>query len=332
MREKSSPSTSPNEYDIAVVIPAYNAEMHLEQVVLGLPEYINRVIIVDDYSQDATLTIARRLAEQSPRITVLHHDTNLGVGGAMLTGYEAAMRAGADIMIKMDSDAQMDPLHIPLLLNALINGKADYAKGNRFVHSRNLSSMPLVRRIGNIGLSFLTKLASGYWNIFDPTNGYTALWSDVYRNLDREKIAPRFFFEISLLLELGLLQAVVKDVYIPAVYGKEKSSLSEADSLLRFPIPLLQGFFNRIVIQYFIRDFTAFSLLTIIGLLGSLFGLFYGIYSWVKSSLAGVATLTGTVMVAVIPLILGMQFLLQALILDIQNVPRSPIHQDKTFQ
>ncbi|MCE1254227.1 MAG: glycosyltransferase family 2 protein [Anaerolineae bacterium] len=316
-------------HKIAVIIPAYNAEKHLEKVVNGIPSWINQIFIIEDCSKDNTLEVANTLGIQSERIIVICHEKNQGVGGAMITGYDAACLAGADILIKMDSDNQMNPAYLPQLLETLMQGPADYVKGNRFVHSRSLTAMPLIRRIGNIGLSFLTKLASGYWNIFDPSNGYTAIWSDVYQNMQKENIAPRFFFETSMLLELGLIQAVTKDVYIPARYGDEKSSLSELDVLIKFPIPLLKSFLNRIVTQYFIRDFTALSILTIMGLFGSVFGFCFGIYHWIKSTITGIPTLTGTVMVAVIPLILGIQFLLQALILDIQNVPKIPLHQQK---
>ncbi len=330
MNSNCHPPEASQSYKIALIIPAYNAEKHLEQVVNGIPDWINQIVIVDDCSQDDTLQIANRLSEQFNRIKVVHHEKNRGVGGAMLSGYETASQDGADILIKMDSDNQMDPAYLPCLLDALIRTPADYVKGNRFVHSRNLSAMPLKRRIGNIGLSFMTKLASGYWNIFDPSNGYTAIWSDVYLSMQKENIAQRFFFETSMLLELGLIQAVVKDVYIPAYYADEKSTLSEFEAFLKFPLPLLKGFFNRFITQYFIRDFTALSLLLITGLFGSIFGLCFGMYHLNKSNHTGIPTVTGTVMVAVIPLILGIQFILQALILDIQNVPKTPIHQERS--
>lgn len=317
---------------IAVIIPAFKAALHLEKVVQGLPRQVETVIIVDDASPDDTFAVAQDLAQRFPRVVAIRHEKNQGVGGAMLTGYNAALRRGAEIMVKMDSDGQMNPEYLPAFIDTLQRGKADYAKGNRFMHYRNLSKMPFTRRIGNIGLSFLTKLASGYWNVFDPTNGYTAIWSDVFRCLDQEKIARRYFFETSMLLELGLNQVVVRDIYIPAVYRDENSSLSELDALLRFPFLLFRGFLKRIMIQYFIRDFTAVSILLLTGFACLFFGISFGFSSWNRSSHLGIPTLAGTVMIAVMPFILGVQFLLQALLLDIQNVPTFPIHRQDVFQ
>jgi len=310
---------------IAVVIPAYKAEQHLTGVIASISARVQHIVVVEDCSPDRTAEVAAALTD--PRIHLVHHTSNQGVGGAMLTGYETAASLGADIMVKMDSDGQMDPAHLPVLLEPLMRGEADYVKGNRFMHLRSLKNMPFKRRIGNIGLSFITKLATGYWSIFDPTNGFTALRTDVYRLLRQENISRRYFFEISMLLELGLVRAVVKDVYLPSRYGSETSSLSEWDALVKFPWKLLAGFLRRIMIEYFIRDFSALSLFLLAGLTGSLFGLVFGISRWYKSFQTGMPTNAGTVMVAVIPFILGIQFLLQTVILDIQNTPRDPIYQ-----
>jgi dolichol-phosphate mannosyltransferase len=319
----SNSALLPN-YNIAVVIPAYKAQGKIAAVLTALPAFIDTIVVVDDCSPDATAEIVKDIPD--PRIHCLQLEQNQGVGGAMLAGYQKAIDLGAHILVKMDSDDQMDPHYLPTILQTLVTGKADYVKGNRFMHLRSLTSMPRQRRIGNIGLSFLTKLASGYWNIFDPTNGYTAIWSDVFANLDQHHLARRFFFETSLLIELGLTRAVVKDVYIPARYNNEKSTLSEIEAFFKFPIPLLQGCLKRILIQYFIRDFSALSLFLITGLAASLFGTVFGGYHWIRSIQTGIPTLTGTVMVAVLPFILGIQFLLQALVMDIQNVPKSPLH------
>jgi hypothetical protein len=185
--------------------------------------------------------------------------------------------------------------------------------------------MPCIRRIGNTGLSFLTKLASGYWHIFDPTNGYTAIHAFVLSFLRPSNIDRRYFFETSMLIELGVARAVVKDVYIPAKYADQASSLSEIHSLLIFPWKLAQGFFRRIAVQYFVRDFTTVSMLLSVGLPSVAFGLAFGVYHWVSSAANGIPTNTGTVMISVLPVILGVQFILQALALDIQNAPSTPL-------
>lgn len=179
--------------------------------------------------------------------------------------------------------------------------------------------------MGNIGLSFLSKLSSGYWTIFDPTNGFTAISSVMARMIDQESIHPRYFFETSMLLELGLLRAVVQDIDLPAIYGNEKSSLSEFDSLFKFPGLLIKGFIKRFFIQYLVRDFSAVTLFTVMGLPMVLFGFIFGIVHWVISIKTGYPATTGTVMLAVLPFILGSQFLLQALVMDIQNVPRNNV-------
>jgi hypothetical protein len=184
--------------------------------------------------------------------------------------------------------------------------------------------------VGNIGLSFLAKLASGYWSIFDPTNGYLALHAAVFPLLDRSRISQRFFFEHSLLLELGLQRAVVRDVYMPARYDDKVSHLSEWRSLLGFPPRLLRGLMRRVILLYFVRDFTAVSLFLLAGLAETAFGLAWGAYHWSLSARTGVPATTGTVMLAVLPLIVGIQQLLQSLVMDIQNEPKEPLQCSAT--
>jgi hypothetical protein len=167
----------------------------------------------------------------------------------------------------------------------------------------------------------LTKAASGYWNIFDPTNGYTAIGADALRALEFGRLSRRYFFETSMLLELGLQRLVVKDVYIPAIYGNEKSALSPAKSLFQFPPRLLRGMLRRIFYLYFLRDFTAVTVFLLAGGISVVFGALWGAYHWWKSSQLQVPASTGTVMIAILPLIMGLQFLLQAVVMDIQNTP-----------
>lgn len=312
---------------IAVVVPAFRAREHIRNVLKGIPRFVTLVIVVDDCSPDLLCEVVEEVRAADPRILLIKHHKNEGVGGAMLTGYLAALNAGANIIVKMDADGQMDPRYISDLIAPIVEGKADYAKGNRFLHPRSLVSMPLIRRIGNIGLSFLAKLASGYWSIFDPTNGYTAIHAAALRYLDLDRIDRRFFFESSMLIELGMIRAIVRDVYIPALYNGENSSLSEAHSLVSFPGKLLAGFLRRIMIQYFVRDFTAISLLIVAAVPSIAFGLVFGFANWAHSAHTNVPTNTGTVMIAILPLILGVQFLLQALTLDVQDSPKMPLQK-----
>lgn len=309
---------------VAVVIPAYKEEQRIEEVVRDVPAWVDHIVVVDDASPDATFQRAK--AVNDPRLVVLRHSQNQGVGGATMTGFAKALELGADVFVKMDGDGQMDPAGLPALLEPIKRGQADYVKGNRFLHLRELPRMPLIRRLGNIGLSFLAKLASGYWSVFDPTNGYVAIHAGVVPILDQSRVSKRFFFEHSMLLELGLQRAVVRDVYLPARYGAKVSHLSEFKSLVQFPLQLLRGLMRRVVLLYFVRDFTAVSLFLLSGTAETVFGLLWGLYHWYLSARTGIPATTGTVMIAVLPLLLGIQQLLQALVMDIQNEPRDPIH------
>lgn len=312
-----------NKKTVSVVIPAYNASKSIEAVIHSIPEWIDQIIVVDDNSNDRTAQIIENL--ENPRLTLVQHEKNLGVGGAVKTGYCKAIKMGCDVIVKLDSDGQMDPYYIPLLVNPIINSTADYCKGNRFLHSQDLMRMPKIRRIGNIGLSFLTKAASGYWNIFDPTNGYTAISAQVIRTLNFKNLANRFFFETSMLIELYLSRAVVKDISIPAIYKDEQSHLSETKSFFEFSLKLIKGFFKRIKITYFLMDFNAVSALLLFGSVGCLFGIVWGILNWIISAQTGTPASTGTIMLSVVPVILGFQFLLQALMIDTQNIPKEVI-------
>jgi len=200
-------------------------------------------------------------------------------------------------------------------------------KGNRFYHTRNIAQMPPMRRAGNMALSFMTKMASGYWNVFDPTNGYLAIDAQVFQELDQERIHPRYFFESSMLVELNLARAVVTEVTMPAHYAGEKSSLSLGRVLLEFPGLLVRGFVRRIWFQYFVLDFSVGSLLMVLGALMTLFGAVWGGIWWRNSILTGRTASTGTVMLAALPLILGFELLLQALIFDVQNTPRAMVER-----
>jgi len=311
---------------IAVIIPMYNAQDHIVDVLRGIPSFVRTIIVVDDASPDDSAARVQQLAD--PRVRLVRHSRNQGVGGAMLTGYQTAIKCGAEILVKMDSDDQMDPAFLLPLIAPILRGEADCAKGNRFLHARELSAMPLQRRIGNIGLSFLTKMATGYWNIFDPTNGYTAIHAIVFPLLNLASIDRRYFFESSMLLELGLVRAVVQDVSIPARYAGEKSHLSEWKSLLQFPPRLVAGFLRRLWVQYFLRDFGVFSVFLVSGSALFAFGAIFGAYHWwLYAWQFRVASPTGTIMLSVLPIILGVQLLLQAIVLDVQNVPSKPLQK-----
>ncbi len=322
--QKSVTKVFETDLNIVVVIPCYNVEKTIACVVADIPSYVRWVVLVDDASRDQTTEIIDSL--KSERIRVIHLPENQGVGGVTTRGYEEALALGADVIVKVDGDGQMDPAYLIPLIAPILMNRADYTKGNRFLHAEQIKSMPLIRRIGNAGLSFLTKAASGYWDIFDPTNGYTAIHASIVPLLDTNKLQRRYFFESSMLIQLGIIRAVIQDVQIPAKYQEEVSSLSEWKALFEFPPRLLAGFLRRVLIQYFVRDFGVFSMLLVSGLGFSAFGLLFGIYHWYFSSVTATIASTGTVMIAVLPLILGSQLLIQSMIEDMQNIPKEPLH------
>jgi hypothetical protein len=218
----------------------------------------------------------------------------------------------------------MDPAHIPALVTPLLEGKADYAKGNRFRDFESLRRMPLIRRIGNLGLSFLTKAATGYWNCFDPTNGYFAVRAEILAKLPLERIDRRYFFETSMLANLYLLDAFILDVPMPARYRGERSSMSIWRVLAEFPAKLLATLLRRLLLRYFLFDFSMVSVYLLTGLPLILFGLIFGSLKWIQYLQLGVPAPTGTVILPTLALILGIQILLSAIELDMNAAPKSP--------
>jgi len=313
---------------IAVVIPAYRVARHIEKVLAGVPDFVERIIVVDDAGPDDTAARVERLSD--PRITLIRHDANRGVGGAMKSGFVEAIDSGMDIVVKMDGDDQMDPAAMGRLLAPLIAGRADMAKGNRYQDFASLKKMPTIRIIGNAGLTFLIKMASGYWSMFDPTNGYFAIRTGTLARMSMNRLPDRYFFESGFLVQLGIIGAVVEDVAIPARYGDEESSLSVSRTLFEFPPRLIWGMMRRVFWRYFVYDFSAVSLFLLTGFPLLIGGAWYGYHGWMAGIRAGKPATAGTVMLAAMPLIIGFQLLIQALVVDIQNVPRTPLSTPDT--
>jgi dolichol-phosphate mannosyltransferase len=307
---------------IAVVIPCYNVTKHIEEVVQGLPEFITWIIAVNDCSKDNTDAILFKLAQRNKKLVYLKHEINQGVGAAMITGYKKSLELNADLIIKMDGDGQMDPSNIQMLIKPLTEDKADFTKANRFRDFKALRAMPMSRRIGNIGLSFLIKASSGYWNIFDPTNGYTAIKSETLSGIDFNKIHNRYYFETSFLIELYYNNAVIIDVPMKARYGDEVSGLSRTKTLLEFPPRLFLALVKRIILKYFLFDFNIASLYILCGTPIFLFGVIFGLINYVKYVPSHIAAPTGTVVIPTLLIILGFQLLLSAISYDINNFPK----------
>lgn len=313
-----------NEYKIAVAIPYYNSSKQICLVVSKLPDYIHTVIIVDDKSQEIIdkTSIEAALNKQT-QLVFLQNEVNLGVGGASKKGFQYAVDNNFDFVIKVDSDDQMDTSFIPELLQPLIKNKAEMAKGNRFRDLNSLKKMPLTRRIGNLFLSFLTKIATGYWNNFDPTNGFIAIKTATLTQIDFSKLSNRYFFETSLIAQLYFVKARIKDVAMPAIYADEKSSMKVWKMPIIFSTSLFKVFIKRIVKEYFLYDFNIASLYLIIGFPLFIFGVVYGIYNWIYYSSIHILAPTGTIMLVTLSIILGFQLLLQAIQYDIINAPKA---------
>ena len=314
-----------HKYRIAAVIPCYRVEREIQSVLGSIPAYIRQIIVVDDASPDSTADLVSAFAEHNSRILLIRHSSNQGVGGAMVTGYRKALALEAQIVVKIDGDGQMDMEHVPALLTPLIEGRADYTKGNRFRDFVSLQQMPLIRRVGNMGLAFLAKAATGYWNMFDPTNGFNAIRSDVLAQIPLGAIDRTYYFETSMLANLYLIGAVVKDVPMPARYQGEVSSLLIHRILFEFPPRLFRTFLRRLVLKNFIYDFSMGSIYLLTGLPLLLFGLIFGIYKWIQYASMGVPAPTGTVMLPTLSVLLGIQLLLSAIEIDLRSVPTEPL-------
>jgi dolichol-phosphate mannosyltransferase len=308
---------------VAVVIPCYRVEQHIAKVVRSIPPLVSTIVVVDDKSPDRF--VEKVLAVNDPRVVLVRHEINEGVGGAMITGYKECLHHGVDLVVKMDGDGQMDPAYVAALVRPLLLGRADYTKGNRWHDPQALAAMPGVRRLGNTGLSFLAKAASGYWRLFDPCNGYTAIRASVLGRLPLDQLSKNFFFETSMLVELNVLGAVIRDVPIPARYGDEKSTLSIRKVLWHFPLALAKAGLSRIWKRHFVRDFGPISLCLVWGSLLMGWGSCFGAWKWLRSILEGVPASAGTVMLSAMPFLMGFQLLLQAGLLEISAEPGLPL-------
>ncbi|QSZ27768.1 glycosyltransferase family 2 protein [Aceticella autotrophica] len=311
---------------IAVVIPCYRVTKHILGVIEGIGSEVWRIYVVDDKCPEQSGNYVEANCRDL-RVVILRHEINQGVGGAVMTAYQAAIADGAHVIVKLDGDGQMDPALIPTLVAPILNGEADYAKGNRFFDLERIRSMPTVRLFGNAVLSLMTKLSSGYWDLFDPTNGYTAIHADVAKNLPFSKISKRYFFETDMLFRLNILRAVVVDVPMNAKYGEEKSNLKISKIIGEFIVKHFRNFAKRIFYNYYLRDMSLASIELPIGIFLLIGGSVFGIYHWIKSMHEGVITPAGTVMLSVLPILIGLQLVLSFLAYDISSVPQRPIHK-----
>lgn len=309
---------------VSVVIPCYKVKRHILDVIALIGPEVDRIYVVDDACPEQS---GQWVKENStdPRISVIQNPNNLGVGGAVKTGYRAAFNEGMNIAIKIDGDGQMNPKLIPLFVRPIIEGKADYTKGNRFFDLENIRRMPGIRIFGNAILSFFSKISSGYWSIFDPTNGYTAIHLNTIQHLNLNKISDRYFFESDMLFRLNLIQAKVVDIPMDPLYGDEVSGLRINKILLEFLQKHLKNSVKRIFYNYFLRDFSAASLELASGIILMAFSLLFGGAQWIRSSIEGIPSSAGTVMLAALPMFIGIQLIISFINFDVQRQPKEAI-------
>ncbi len=317
-------SAWPAGYRVAVAIPCFQVRAHILGVLARIGSEVQGIYAVDDACPEQSGEFIEQQCTD-PRVRVLRHTVNQGVGGAVMTGYRAALSDGFDCVVKIDGDGQMDPALLPLFVAPIAAGRADYSKGNRFFHPEDTLDMPWARLVGNMGLSFLSKLSSGYWSVFDPTNGYTAIDARVIAQLRLDKVATRYFFESDLLFRLNLIGAVVVDVPMRAVYADEVSNLKVTRVLPRFALGHLRNIGKRVYYNYYLRGFSVASVELVLGLALSLFGAVFGALHWFAANSGAAPATAGTVMVAALPIIVGVQLLLSFINFDVHLEPRHPV-------
>lgn len=304
--------------NVAVVIPAYKVSSHVIDVIERIGSEVDWIFVVDDQCPEKSgLLVIEKVKD--PRVKVLFHESNMGVGGAVKTGYAAAINKGANVVVKVDGDGQMSPELIPDLIEPLLSGEVDYSKGNRFYDLKGIRAMPKIRIFGNLGLTFLTKISTGYWEVFDPTNGFTAISRSALLNLDLESIDDRYFFESDMLFHLGMMKCRVADVPMSAKYGDEKSNLKIGKSVFVFLGKHIKNFHTRIFYNYFIRDFTVASVELILGSWLTLFGVIIGLNTWLHSVKTNQPSETGTIVLVAMSTIIGIQLLLNFISYDMSS-------------
>lgn len=284
---------------------------------------VSKIYVVDDACPDFSGQLVEKESIDE-RVEVIFHAENQGVGGAVITGYKAAQKQGADVIVKLDGDGQMDPKLISTIARPVLEGHADYSKGDRFDSLENLFGMPRVRIFGNAVLSLWAKFSTGYWSMTDPTNGYTAIHRRALEAINLDKLRKTYFFESDILFRLNIANCVVADVPMAAVYGDEKSNLKIRQVMVEFPLRHLINLNKRIFYRYYLREWNVGSFELPLGFMLTVFGIWFGLSSYLAASAAGVATTAGQVTASAVALILGAQLLLSFLSYDVQSEPRIP--------
>jgi len=315
------PAAEPEELEQRVycVIPSYRAAATIVEVVRAALKQADVVIVVDDACPQRSGQVARQAFGGDDRVRVIERERNGGVGAATKTGIGAALDEDADVIVKLDADGQMDSAFIANMRQLFVEDPSLVCvKGNRFFDPSVMNVMPKARLFGNAILSLLVKFASGYWNAIDPTNGYLAFNGSLLKVLPWQSFADSYFFEMSVLCELGLKRLPILELEMPTIYTSAPSSLAISRVIFEFPPQLFRLAMRRLLVQYFIFDVNLASLYCFFGSLLALFGIVFGVYEWIQGEITHTPRATGTIMLAAVTFLMGFQLLLNALMYDVQ--------------
>ena len=302
---------------VAVVVPAYNEEKLIADTLAGIPSFVDRIIVVDDASTDATAERARSYAD--PQIEVVSHEKNLGVGAAIVTGYKRALAEGVDVTAVMAGDNQMDPDELESIAGPVLRGDVDYAKANRLISGRAWELIPRTRYLGNAVLSLLTKIASGYWHVADSQAGYTAISLAALEQLDLDRVYTRYGFPNDMLVHLNVINARVRDIPSRPIYDVGQQSGIKLRSVVpRISWLLLKGFFWRLWEKYVKRDFHPLVFFYVMGFIATVSGVLLGLVV-VGYRIAGYSIPVATVVLVALLVISGTQFTLFAMWFDMES-------------
>lgn len=303
---------------IGVIVPAHNEEKLIGKVLKTIPSFIDHIVIVDDASSDRTGEVVKTHQEEDSRVTYIQHKINEGVGGAIITGYKWARDHEIDISVVMAGDAQMDPEDLPRLLDPVVEGKTDYSKGNRLFTGKAWSIIPKTRYLGNGALSFLTKIASGYWHVADSQSGYAAITLDALKTIDLDTVYKRYGMPNDLLVKLNVFNFRVQDVPVTPVYGiGERSGIKIYKVVFTLSFLLMKLFLWRLKEKYVIRDFHPLVLFYLMGLVLTPIGIGFGFYLVVYRIFVGPVAATSALFAAFFA-ISGLQSLFFAMWFDME--------------
>ena len=312
----------PKDSKTLAIIPSYAVSSSILEVVSGTLEYVDGVLVVDDSCPESSGKLVASQFEADSRVSIIFHDENLGVGGAMKSGFSWGLEKDFDFFVKVDGDGQMEPALIPNLVFPLKSGRADYSKGNRFDSPRLVQSMPKLRLVGNAFLSLFTKVSSGYWSVNDPTNGFIAISRSTLERLDVERLSNTYFFESDMLFRLSILGARVSEFPMNAIYGEEKSNLKISRVIFTFPFLHFRNLLKRILYNYYIKQWTVGSFELPIGVGLMIWGVSFGLSSFASAQAQGQSVTAGEAVATAIGIILGFQLTLSFISHDIQSEPK----------